>query len=57
MNNSRIECRRDLVEEILIYGSLDIRDFELSLFIHSVSSLCYDRSKASPKASSPHSAI
>jgi hypothetical protein len=26
-------------------------------FIHSFSSLSYDRSKASPKASSPHSAI
>ena len=31
--------------------------WSIALFIHSFSSLPYDRSKASSKASSPHSAI
>jgi hypothetical protein len=31
--------------------------YPICIFIHSVSSLCYDRSKASSKASSPHSTI
>ena len=38
-------------------GYTSLRIVELSVVIHSFSSLSYDRSKASSKASSPHSAI
>ena len=41
-----------------IFQLLGVRRWrELATFIHSFSSLSYDRSKASSKASSPHSAI
>jgi len=44
-------------EAMAHWGLLRKKKYDIHSFIHSFSSLSYDRSKASSKASSPHSAI
>jgi hypothetical protein len=54
MGKTEYRVSTDIIYVISLYERME-RDMEV--IIHSFSSLSYDRSKASSKASSPHSAI